>query len=178
MPSGIRRAGGGYVQLARGGLHRTECPQHQHFTPQSESVRVEVLDETAGRAAPGQIGKVVVSSLHNFAMPLLRYDIGDFAEVGEPAGYGRGLPVLAHILGRQRNLLVLPSGERRWPVFGEGERPEEVPATYQFQVVQRSRELIDVFVVHNEPYTPDEETVVALIFSRRWGIRSSSPFIG
>ena len=31
---------------------------------------------------PGQVGRVVVTSLHNFAMPLLRYEIGDFAEVG------------------------------------------------------------------------------------------------
>ncbi len=54
-------------------------------------------------------------------------------------------------------------------MFGEGERPEEVPATYQFQVVQRSRELIDVFVVRDEPYTPDEETVVARYFQQTLG---------
>jgi phenylacetate-CoA ligase len=54
----------------------------------------------------------VVTPLHNFAMPLIRYAIGDYAEAGPPCACGRGLPVLARILGRARNLLTLPHGER------------------------------------------------------------------
>ena len=63
--------------------------------------------------------RVVISTLHNFAMPLLRYDIGDFAEVGDDCPCGRRLPVLKRILGRQRNLLCLPSGQRRCAINGE-----------------------------------------------------------
>ena len=45
-------------------------------------------------------------------MPLLRYEIGDYAEVGPTCDCGRTLPVLTRILGRDRNRLVMPNGER------------------------------------------------------------------
>lgn len=39
---------------------------------------VEVLDENNSPLPPGQIGKIVVTDYHNFAMPLIRYEVGDF----------------------------------------------------------------------------------------------------
>ena len=83
----------GYIAL--------QCPDHEHYHVQAESVLVEVLDEQGRACAPGAIGRVVVTTLHNFAMPLIRYDIGDYEEVGEACSCGRGLPVLRRILGRE-----------------------------------------------------------------------------
>ncbi|HZM46141.1 MAG TPA: hypothetical protein VFC14_15000 [Burkholderiales bacterium] len=77
-----------------------QCPDHEHYHVQSESVLVEVLDGEDRACAPGTVGRVVVTTLQNFAMPLIRYDIGDLAEVGDPCPCGRGLPVLGRILGR------------------------------------------------------------------------------
>ena len=143
----------GYIAL--------QCPDHLHYHVQAENLLVEVVRDDGNPCAPGEIGRVVVSTLHNFAMPLVRYDIGDYAEVGEPCPCGRGLPVLKRILGRQRNLLVMPSGERVWPLFNAGERPEELPPFYQFQVVQRTREQLEINVVRHAPLTTaEEETVV------------------
>ena len=89
-----------------------QCPDHEHYHVQAEDLLVEVLDDQGRPCEPGQMGKVVVTTLHNFAMPLLRYDIGDYAEVGEPCPCGRRLPVLKRILGRQRNMFILPNGQR------------------------------------------------------------------
>ena len=69
-----------------------------------------ILDEDDRPYAPGQVGRVVVTSLHNFAMPIIRYAIGDYAEVGAACDCGRGLPVIARVTGRRRNLGVLPGG--------------------------------------------------------------------
>ena len=112
---------------------------------------------------------MVVTTLHNFAMPLLRYEIGDFAEVGPACPCGRGLPVLSRILGRQRNLLIMPDGRRRWPVFDAGERPQDLPPFYQFQVIQRSRQTIEVLVVRHKPYTDAESQTVARYFQQTLG---------
>ena len=87
-----------------------QCPGHRHYHVQSEAVLVEILDECNQACAPGQIGRVVVTSLHDFAMPLIRYEIGDYAEAASPCDCGRGLPVLARVPGRHRNLAVLPDG--------------------------------------------------------------------
>ncbi len=79
----------GYIAL--------QCPEHEHYHVQSENVLVEVVDQAGKPCMTGEVGKVVVTTLHNFAMPLLRYDIGDYAEVGAPCPCGRGLPVLKRI---------------------------------------------------------------------------------
>jgi phenylacetate-CoA ligase len=82
----------GYIAL--------QCPDHEHYHVQSESVLAEVLDERGRACAPGSVGRIVITTLQNYAMPLVRYDIGDLAEVGEACPCGRGLPVLRRIVGR------------------------------------------------------------------------------
>jgi phenylacetate-CoA ligase len=89
-------------------------------------------------------------------MPLVRYDIGDYAEVGPPCDCGRGLPVLTRILGRQRNMLMLPNGESRWPALGQGDDPQSLPPFFQFQVVQRSPRQITLRVVRPAPFNVAE----------------------
>ncbi len=151
----------GYIAL--------QCPQQEHYHVQSENLLVEILDESGVPCQPGEIGRVVITTLHNFAMPLLRYDIGDYAEVGEQCSCGRGLPVLKRILGRQRNLLVMPDGQRRWPIFNEGERPEELPLFYQFQAIQRSREHLEIRVVRDGPLSRAEEEAVVRYLQQSLG---------
>jgi len=74
-----------------------ECPEHEHLHIQAEQALVEVLDEQGRPCSPGERGRVVATPLNNFAMPLIRYDTGDSAEVGEPCPCGRGAPVLTKI---------------------------------------------------------------------------------
>ena len=78
-----------------------QCPEHEHLHIQCEQTLVEVLDARGKPCGPGEIGRVIATPLNNFAMPLIRYDVGDDAEVGAPCPCGRGLPVLTRILGRE-----------------------------------------------------------------------------
>ncbi len=93
------------------GLIAWQCPAHENVMHVcAESVFVEVLDEQGEPAPQGELGRVVVTSLHNFATPLIRYDIGDLAALGATCACGRGLPVLSRIAGRSHNVFVLPDG--------------------------------------------------------------------
>ncbi len=97
-----------------------QCPKHPHYHVQSENVLLEVVKPDGGSALPGETGRVVVSTLHNYAMPLLRYDLGDYAVVGQPCDCGRGLPVLERVVGRVRNLMRLRTDEGDdvlWPRY-------------------------------------------------------------
>jgi phenylacetate-CoA ligase len=123
----------------------------------SESVFVEVVD-AAGRPVPtGESGRVLVTSLHNFATPLLRYEIGDHAETGAACPCGRGLPVLTRILGRVRNILTLPDGRQRWPSLPVKRWAHTAPVR-EMQLVQESVELIVTRVVTDRELTAEEET--------------------
>lgn len=71
-----------------------QCPEHEHYHVQSENVLLEVLNDQDQPCEIGETGNVVITSLHNFAMPLLRYRLPDKATLGERCDCGRGLPVI------------------------------------------------------------------------------------
>ena len=99
----------GYIAL--------QCPVHDHLHVCSPSLVVEVVDEDGNTCDVGVPGRVLVTSLHNSAMPLIRYDIGDIAELGEPCDTGLNWPVLNQVNGRLRDSIVLPNGEFRLVTF-------------------------------------------------------------
>lgn len=150
-----------------------QCPDHPHLHVQSEGLRVEVVDEAGRPCAPGETGSVLVTPLHNLAMPLIRYDIGDAAEVGPPCPCGRGLPVLTRVLGRRQNMLRLPGGERRWPLLSSGDIGAllaAAPPVRQHQVVQAAPDRLVVRLAVARPLTAEEEAAVAA-----WGRAKFGP---
>ena len=60
---------------------------------------------------------MVCTTLNNVVTPLIRYELGDLAQVGGLCPCGRGLPVLTAIKGRVRNMVTLPTGEQLFPSF-------------------------------------------------------------
>ncbi|MDP1735078.1 MAG: hypothetical protein Q8L44_12040 [Sulfuritalea sp.] len=124
-----------------------QCPDHPHYHVQAENVLLEVVDEHGHACAPGEVGRVLITCLNNFATPLIRYEIGDFAEVGEPCSCGRGLPVLKRIMGRYRNLLTLPNGTRLWPRLGYESKLQAIAPIELMQMIQTSLDEIQVRLV-------------------------------
>ena len=150
------------------GVVATQCPENPHYHVQSESVLVEVLDGDGEPCAPGQIGRLVITDMHNFATPMIRYEIGDYAEVGGPCSCGRTLPVLTRILGRTRNMLTLPTGEQVWPLFTDALTKSGLPLR-QAQLIQRTREEIEVRLVVARDFTPKEEDKLRKALGRTLG---------
>ncbi len=139
------------------GVVAIQCPDHRHYHVQAENLLVEVLDEDGRPCRPGGVGRVVLTDLHNFATPLIRYELGDHAEVGPPCPCGRGLPVLNRVLGRSRNMLTLPSGDQIWPIGYFSESMMPIAPVRQIQLVQRSLETIEVKLVVARTLRPEEE---------------------
>ncbi|HSZ74758.1 MAG TPA: hypothetical protein VK779_08055, partial [Rhizomicrobium sp.] len=113
-------------------------------------------------------GRVVLSDLHNFATPMIRYDIGDYAEVGGPCPCGRGLPTLKRVLGRERNLILMPDGTRHWPLVGFA-RFRDVAPIVQYQFIQQSREEIEVRLVAETPLSAEQEANLKSVIQEALG---------
>jgi phenylacetate-CoA ligase len=141
----------GYIAL--------QCPDSGLYHPVSETVLAEVIDAAGRPCAPGMVGRVVVTDLHNFATPLIRYAIGDLAEASEACPCGRGLPTWRRIAGRERNLIRLPDGTRHWPVIGLRECRDVAPVL-QFQVVQREADRVELRLVVERPLSDAEESAL------------------
>jgi len=92
------------------GLIASQCREGRYHV-NTRGVYVEILN--GGKpAAPGQVGKVIISGLVARAMPLVRYETGDVAEAvaEEPCACGRGLPVVGRVHGRVSDFVMTPDG--------------------------------------------------------------------
>ena len=133
----------------------------------SENVVVEILTARGKQAAPGDSGEVVVTDLTNYAMPLIRYRLGDYGIRAEGCTCGRGFPVLEKIWGRVYDAVYTPAG-RRW----HGEKVKylimqlhsEGVEIQQFQVVQDGPGTLDIALVTETPIdVATEERIAAYI---------------
>lgn len=140
------------------GVIAIQCPSHGNYHIQTDSVLVEIVDDAGKPCIPGQEGTVVITTLSNFATPLIRYAIGDRAITGETCGCGRNQPILTRILGRERNLLVARDG-KYWPSFGMRSFRDEVPVLSQ-QFRQTALDRLEMSYVSSAPLTVDQEDLL------------------
>jgi phenylacetate-CoA ligase len=135
-----------------------QCAQCGNYHTSAEAVIVEVLRDDGAPAAPGETGRVVVTPLYAYAMPLIRYSLEDMAEVAPaPASCGRAHPTLRRILGRARNLFRFRNGQSIWPIASSFRLSQFLPLA-QFQVVQLDFDRIEVrYVPDASGRQPDAE---------------------
>jgi len=134
-----------------GGISAFECDRHEGWHLAIENVVVEICQGDKP-VPPGEAGDVIATDLFNYAMPLIRYRVGDVAAyVTKTCSCGRGLPLMASIQGRISGFLIGSGGRR---IHGEffSHIFWETPWVKQFQVVQDApNEIIVKIVADGEP---------------------------
>lgn len=108
----------------------------------------EILNNDLSEVSAGESGDVYVTTLENYAMPLIRYKIGDVAETAESFSCAckRGLPIIKSIKGRDVNLFKLRDGS-----VIDGEYFTHLfyfkKWIKKFQVIQKDFGLIEINIV-------------------------------
>jgi phenylacetate-CoA ligase len=114
---------------------------------------MEIVDEDQHQIDVGK-GKVLATSLKNYAMPFLRYELGDEAiATDEKCTCGRGLPVIEEILGRSVSTLITPEGVPIHGWFFGWLMIEFGEAIKQYKITQVSRTNIEVLIVPGTHFT-------------------------
>ena len=124
-----------------------ECRHSGDFHTCDDGVLVEVLRE--GRPAePGERGEVVVTNLHAYAMPFIRYRIGDLATRGGSCRCGLPFGSIGEIQGRMIDYFPLPDGRLLHP-YEIVSRLVWGPAEWlrQYQLVQEQRDRVVLYAV-------------------------------
>lgn len=145
------------------GVIAVQCAQGRYHV-QAENLLLEILDAAGEPLPSGRVGRVVITTLHNLAMPLVRYELGDYAAFGAPCPCGRGLPVLDRIVGRRRNMIRLPDGTEHWPSFPE-ERWAGIAPIHRLQAVQTAVGTVVLKVVVSRPLTRAEIVRLQQVFA-------------
>jgi len=117
---------------------------------------VEVLDNNK-KAKEGENGKVIITALHNYSMPLVRFDIGDMAVLGpEKCECGNSLPTLKKITGRvccvfrKEDGTIIDDEYFIELFFGK----EQIKA---FRIIQEDYKKIRIMIVPREGIIEDSE---------------------
>ncbi len=125
---------------AEGLMIAGECSEHKYHIL-APHVHVEILDENGKTVPDGALGQVVVTSLDNYLMPLIRYKIGDLAIKSKKLSSckcGRNLPTIDKIIGRDTDILYTPKSKILVVHFFTGIF-EHFPEIKQFQVTQQKK---------------------------------------
>jgi phenylacetate-CoA ligase len=89
-----------------------ECSHKNGLHEISENNYVEF--KPIGLSGYEKAGSLVITNLNNYAMPFIRYEIGDLGipSSKESCPCGRGLPLIAKVIGRTTDVFIFPDGTR------------------------------------------------------------------
>lgn len=137
-----------------------ECP-NGHLHCMEKNAVIEILDEKGHRLSDGQEGEIFVTTLNNYAMPLIRYRIGDRGRIiSEKCTCGDKGRILELTTGRS-NDLVLDRDGNLLNAYIFARCVENVNRSYehavlQFQVIQHDVEDFTIHLVLDDEYDPDQ----------------------
>jgi phenylacetate-CoA ligase len=136
------------------GTIASECDHHAGLHLHMLDHYVEVVDFETGQRIWDRPGRVLVTLLTNYAMPLIRYDVGDVGILTEDyCPCGRSAPLIKKVLGRSSDFVVSPYGRL---IHGEyfthafyGQR-----GIRQFQFVQKTATCYLIRIVKGADFQP------------------------
>lgn len=146
----LQRAFGAPVFNTYGGrefmLIAAECERREGLHLTADNLVVETVNER-GEPVVGEPGRVLITDLHNYGMPFIRYANGDVATLDtRPCPCGRGLPLLRSIQGREADVVALPDGRRLTGLFFVHMFKDFDDLRY-FKIIQETTGLLRVQVV-------------------------------
>lgn len=123
-----------------------ECEKQQGLHINADHLLVETVN-SQNKEVFGKTGNIVITDLHNYGMPFIRYLNGDLAELSDKiCSCGRGLPMMTSIQGRELDIIRTPDG-RIVPGEFFPHLMKEVAAVQEFQVVQLKLDEIKIYLV-------------------------------
>lgn len=143
------------------GTFASECSEHNGYHLFAQLFVFEFVRE-GEQVAPGETGSILVTDLTNYAMPFIRYEVGD---MGVPSDdictCGRGLPLMTKLLGRTSQILVSATGEFIiGPFYVCLEHFFEAGKIKQYQIVQETPARITVRIIPGRAYASEDSESV------------------
>lgn len=138
------------------GVLAHECTVENLHHVNELSYVVEILDIDSDKSVnPGELGRVVVTDLFSHAMPLIRYDTGDLAVLGEECNCCMKGMVLERIEGRRIETIYDTKGERV-SAFAINGAMRDLKEVYQYQFIQDSPKLNTLKLCTSKTFNEEE----------------------
>jgi phenylacetate-CoA ligase len=144
---GTGELGGTTYSSEECGMIAIQCPENSSVMHVTENIILETEED----------GSAIITSLSN---PYIkRYKHGDHLVMGE-CTCGRALQTIKEIKGRIRNMLVLPNGDKKWPLIGSLKYYEEF-GIKRFKAIQTSIDRVEIQII-SDPLFEREKDLIQL----------------
>ena len=135
-----------------------ECSKCQgYFHVAHTNVVVECDNQLNASFNGATVGRLLITHLHSYATPIIRYDIGDFAQLEERCRCGHDGPVISNIYGRGKHFLRHPNG-KLLPFYVSTRVLLAAVAFKECRVRQAEIDTITIEIGGRTNITTDEET--------------------
>ena len=125
--------------------HASECECHEGLHICQDASMMQIVDKEGNEVADGEEGEIVLTSLFDYAMPLIRYAPGDMAiKADKPCTCGRNMPMIKKVIGRATDVIKLSNGR----VLNGLSIPFEamIGELNHFQIVQKEIDSVEVLL--------------------------------
>jgi phenylacetate-CoA ligase len=140
--------------LNDGGISAYECEEHCGMHMDTERAIFETVNEE-GNQIVSQEGKILATSLYNYALPFIRYDTGDIGTISDSkCACGRKMALLKSFLGRSNDALKLGGFIVNDPGYGELLGNFDIE---QFQIIQEDSNSITFRIIKGKTYNKENE---------------------
>jgi len=128
-------------------IFATECLAHGGLHINSDYGITEILSSDNRPVSLGEMGRIVATGLHNYAMPLIRYQTTDITSLTNlKCSCGRNFPLMENVTARDVETITTKDGRYiSWAIL-DG-LCDHMTTVSEFQFIQESRELIRVNIV-------------------------------
>ena len=134
-----------------------ECRRNEGYFHVAHTNVIVECDQRLTTTFDGEtVGRLLITHLHSYATPLIRYDIGDFGKLHDQCPCGHNGPTLSHIFGRGKHFLRHPDG-RYLPFYLSTRVLREVVDFKECRFRQDAVDTITVQIGGRESLSQEEE---------------------
>jgi phenylacetate-CoA ligase len=158
-----------FYGMAERTVFATECSLHSGHHLNMDFGITEIIDDNGRAAGPGEMGRVTATGLHNYAMPLIRYQTSDVSAIKtSKCKCGRNFPLLEDVMSRVEDFIVTRDGKFINPnVLSHPFKPMNY--IVESQIIQEDYENLTIKIVPLPGYSEKDTKFLHDELSRRIG---------
>lgn len=158
-----------YYGMAERAVFASECSEHSGHHLNSDYGITEFLDSKNMPVSKGSMGRIVGTSLYNYAMPFIRYQTNDSCSLKtDPCSCGCEFPLMDDVATKNESIVTLPDGRLISPsVLTHPFKP--MHNIIESQIIQEEVDRMTVYVVRGEKYSQKDENKLLEAFHERLG---------
>ena len=158
-----------FYGMAERVIFATECDAHEGHHINSDFGITEIIGSDGQPVPPGEMGRIVATGLHNFGMPLIRYQASDVSSIRErPCSCGRKFPLMEDVGTKDEDIVTTPDGRLvSSSILTHPFKP--LHSVIESQIVQEDIDRLVVRIVKRSDYSEKDTQFLITELKKRVG---------